>query len=119
MATVAEPGAPPHLARWHRTARTRGSAIAAAIRGWCRELAATGALVPLHPDLHACYWNGDRLWSATTAAQIPAGPGAVDLRVWTPHVEFQRVTVGVPDLATADLHAWRVTLAAALDRAAT
>ena len=42
---------PPHLARWHRSARTRGHAIGAAIRGWCERFARDHAarLTPLAP----------------------------------------------------------------------
>ncbi|MBK9033979.1 MAG: hypothetical protein IPL61_22380 [Myxococcales bacterium] len=114
--------APPHLARWHRTARTRGRTVAAALRGWCERFAAdhAAALTPLTPSLPAYYYNGPHVWSATTASTIAPGPGVLDFRPWSDHVEFQRVEVGfarMPDAAEAAR--WRADLIRTLEAAAT
>lgn len=114
--------APPHLAQWHRTARTRGRAVAAALRGWCERFAADHAAALTHPTprLPAYYFNGPHLWSATTASTIAPGPGVLDFRPWSDHVEFQRVEVGfarMPD--AADAARWRADLVRTIEAAAT
>lgn len=115
------PGAPPHLDAWHCTGRRRGSAVAAAIRGWCERFARDHAheLTPITPDLAAYYYNGNQLWSDRSASRIAPGPGSIDFRPWSPRVEFQRVVVGFARMPEAeDADAWRRDLVAAIDAAA-
>lgn len=114
-------GMPPHLARWHQSARTRGRAISAAIRGWCERFARDHAarLTPLAPTLPAYHFNGSQLWSAAREATIQPGPGAIDFRAWSERVEFQRVVVGVAAMPRArEVAAWRADLIATIDAAA-
>lgn len=115
------PTAPAHLDAWHRSARGRGGAVAAAVRGWCERFARehAGALTAITPELPAYYYNGNQLWSDRHAMQIQSGPGTIDFRPWSQRVEFQRVVLGfarVPEVAVAD--AWRQDLVRAIDSAA-
>lgn len=112
--------APPHLPHWHRTARTRGPAIAAALRGWCQAFVAAHAaeVTRLTPELPAHYFNGDTLWSVEHGATLAAGPAAIDFRPWSPRAEFQRVVIGfarMPD--RLDARRWRDELVRILDTA--
>lgn len=114
-------GVPPHLARWHHSARTRGHAVSAAIRAWCERFARDHAalMTPLTPALPAYYFNGPQLWSDTHAAKIPPGPGAIDFRAWSDRVEFQHVVVGVAAMPPArEVAAWRADLIQTIDAAA-
>lgn len=114
-------GMPAHLAHWHRSARTRGHAISAAIRGWCERFARDHAarMTPLAPALPAYYFNGPQLWSDAHAAKVQPGPGAIDFRAWSERVEFQHVVIGVAAMPTArEAAAWRADLIAAIDAAA-
>ena len=113
--------APPHLMAWHRTARTRGPAIATALRAWCEAFVATHAalVTPITEALPRYYFNGDQLWSAEHGPKLDRGPGVIDFRPWSHRAEFQRVAVGfarLPDRLDAGL--WRDELIAALDAAA-
>ncbi len=114
-------GAPPHLARWHQSARTRGRAVSAAIRGWCERFARDHAarVTPLTPALPAYYFNGPQLWSAAHGAKIPPGPGVIDFRAWSDRVEFQHVVIGFAAMPRArEAAAWRADLIRTIDDAA-